>query len=461
MKKLFFSILSIMAGMSAMSQTYNMEITLSDGTKQLIPADNVTEVRFVEANQDIPAEFNILTEEYIPDAVLRSAIKDQVAGGSETLTNVEAASYEGGLMLSDYKISNFKGIGYLTSLTSLIANSVFAKELDASELVCLRELSINRSLVENLILGSEKLEILNIGATGLKNFDLSVLPKGMKDINVDNLGYMSLDFTAFPDIETINCSQNQLTDLRVAGLTNLKKIIFTTNDLAQVSFAGCGSLEFVAGSFNLNLTSLDLAGCVNIRNFMFMYTALESLDTTPFASTIEEINLGWSQVKSLNISNCSNLTYLALDNCAINEELDFSSCSKLDVLRVDGTEIPSLDLSACGDIAEIQCSTNSSLTSIKLAEHLTKLFQLNIDNVPSLQSFEWGSTDALQYANIYMTPLDRIDISKVNKDYYNLYLDYNDNLKEIKVWEGFDISNPPANIQKPAQAVFVYEFSEE
>lgn len=461
MKKIIFSILSIMAGMSVMSQTYNMEVILVDGTKQVIPADNVTEVKFVEANPDEPTEFNILTEEFIPDAALRSAIKEQVAGGKETLTNVEAASYSGGLMLSDLKISNFKGIEYLKSLTSLVANAVFAKELDASELTCLRELSINRSLVENLILGSEKLEILNIGSTKLNNFDLSVLPTGMKEINVEYLGYESLDFSAFTNIETINCSQNQLTDLKVAGLANLKKIIFTTNNLTQVSFAGCSSLEFVAGSFNLNLTSLDLTGCASIRNFLFMYTALESFDTTPFSSTIEEINLGWSQVKSLNISNCSNLTYLALDNCPVNTELDFSNCTKLDVLRVDGTQIPSLDLSACGDISEIQCSTNSYLTSIKLADRLTKLFQLNIDNVPALQSFEWGTTEALQYANIYMTPLTRIDISKINQNYYNLYLDYNDNLKEIKVWAGFDIANPPSNIQKPSQAVFVYEYTEE
>ena len=58
-----------------------------------------------------------------------------------------------------------------------------------------------------------------------------------------------------------------------------------------------------------------------------------------------------------------------------------------------------------------------------------------------------------------MTPLKRIDISKVNQDYRNLYLDYNDNLTEIKVWPGFDLENPPTSVQKPANAKFVYEFT--
>lgn len=79
----------------------------------------------------------------------------------------------------------------------------------------------------------------------------------------------------------------------------------------------------MAGSYNLGLTNIDLTGCANIRNFMFMYTALESIDTAPFASALEELNLGWTQIKSLNIANCTNLTYLGLDNCGLSEELDF------------------------------------------------------------------------------------------------------------------------------------------
>lgn len=458
MKHLLLSAVSTLIALTGAAQTYDMEIILKDGSKQTIAADKVSEVRFVESTgQD---EFNILTEEYIPDGVLRNTIKEQVADGKETLTNVEAAKYTGGITLTDYRVQNFDGIQYFTSLTSLVANGVFAKTLDASALTELQELSINRSLVESLTLGSEKLQILNIGGSNLKNYDIAILPSTIREIYVDVLEYTSLDFTRFPEVEVINCSQNALTELNVAGLSHLKKIIFTTNNLTEVSFAGCSSLEFVAGSYNLELTNIDLTGCANIRNFMFMYTALESLDTAPFASTLEELNLGWTQIKSVNIANCINLTYLALDDCGLSEALDFSACTKLDNLRLGGNEIPALDLSNCPDIAEIQCSTNNSLKSIKLANHLTKLRQLNIDNVPALESFEWGSTDALKFANIYMTPLKRIDISKVNQDYSYLYFDYNDNLEEIKVWEGFDIDNPPTNIQIPAGAKFVYEFSE-
>ena len=460
MKHLLLSILTVTAGLTAVAQNYNMEITLSDGTKQYIPADKVSEVRFVTDSETPGQAFNILTEEYIPDGVLRNAIQEQVAKGSETLTNVEAAAYTGELILTDNRVQKFTGIEYLTSLSSLVAEGVFAKSLDVSKLTNLQLLDINRSEVESLDLGTPtKLLSLNIGGTKLTQFDLSPLPVCLAQLNVDNLKYESLDLGRFSNLIELSCTQNGLTSLNVAGLTKLNKIIFTTNNLKKVSFAGCSNLEIVAGTYNLELSEVDLTGCTKIKDFMFMYTALESFDAASFASTIEEINLGWTKVHSVNISNCTKLTYLALDNCGMTEEIDFSSCPKLNVLRVDGNEIPNIDLTMCPDIAEIQCSGNNSLKSFKLADRLTTLHQLNIDNVPALETFEWGATEKLQYANIYMTPLKRIDISKVNQDYRNLYLDYNDNLTEIKVWPDFDIENPPASVQKPANAKFVYEFT--
>lgn len=460
MKHILLSIMTLAVGLSTSAQSYQMEITLSDGTKQYFPAEKVREVRFVDESEKPEQSFNILTEEYIPDAVLRNTIKEQVANGNETLTNVEAAAYTGGITLTDNRVQKFTGIEFFTSLSSLIADGVFAKSLDVSMLTNLQVLSLNCSEIESLELGNPtKLQSLNIGGSKLTGFDLSCLPDCLAILNVDKLDYESLDLSRLTNLSELNCSQNGLTNLNVAGLSHLKKIIFTTNNLKELSLAGCSELEFVAGSYNLELTEIDMTGCNSIKNFMFMYTAIESFDAASFASTIEEINLGWTKVKSINLANCSNLTYLALDNCGMTNVIDFSSCPKLDVLRVDGNEIPEIDLSACQDIAEIQCSGNNSLKSFKLAERLTKLYQLNLDNCPVLESFEWGATEKLEYANIYMTPLKRIDLSKVNRNFYNIYLEYNDNLTEIKVWEGFDMETPPTTIQKPANAKFVYEFT--
>lgn len=462
MKRYLVFALVLMSALTGMAQTYDMDVVLKNGTHQRFPADSVSEVRFVTNDDEQSQDVNILTDQYFPDAELRKAVKTQVAGGRDILSAKDAASYQGGLTLHTPYVKDFSGIELLKSLTSLQADGVYATTLDVSKLSNLKILTVRNSMIQNLNLGDPKqLRKLDIGRSKLTNYDLSVLPDEMSSIKVDGLEYTALDFTRFKDIDTISCSQNKLTSLKVEGLTHLKSIIFSTNDLKEVSLKGCCALEMVVGTYNFNLASVDVTGCNSLKHFMFMYTGLEQFDVTPFASTIEELNLGWTKIKTLDISKCSNLTYLAVNNCDISDELDFSACTKLDELRVESTHIPSIDLSNCPDISVLQCYEIDKLKSLKLASHLRKLYQLNIDTDPLLETFEWGSTDKLQYANIYSTPLKRIDLSKVNKDYKNIYLENNSNLSEIKVWKDFDLNNPPANIQKDATAKFVYEFSQE
>ena len=73
------------------------------------------EVALVEPE---PEEFNILTKEYIPDDAFREYIKTEIAGKDE-YTNIEAASYDGSIILTKSEISDLTGIGYFTSLPVL------------------------------------------------------------------------------------------------------------------------------------------------------------------------------------------------------------------------------------------------------------------------------------------------------------------------------------------------------
>ena len=43
----------------------------------------------------------------------------------------------------------------------------------------------------------------------------------------------------------------------------------------------------------------------------------------------------------------------------------------------------------------------------------------------------------------------------------SIYLYYNENLRQIKVWSDFDLNNPPTNVFKDDTASYVYEFTEE
>lgn len=105
MKKIFLALMAV-AGLATCAQaqtTYNMNVRLNDGTVVTYAADDVAEVTFDEAEQP----YNILTEEFIPDAVLRDYIKTNIANGEDVYTNIQAAAYNG--------VININHCGCLTS----------------------------------------------------------------------------------------------------------------------------------------------------------------------------------------------------------------------------------------------------------------------------------------------------------------------------------------------------------
>lgn len=453
-------ILGTAFGLSLYAQTYNMEVVLNNGTVQSYPADEISEVRFVA---DEPQEvFNILTEEYIPDPELRATIKAQVAMGASELTNVQAAAYAGALQFASPYVTNFKGIEYLSSLQAMYADGTMAKSLDVSMLKDLQVLTLNRckELTELNLGEAVKLRALNIGGTGLTQFDLSVLPESMAFINVESLEYSELDFTRFKDIEEINCAQNALTLLNVTGLSKLNSLVCSTNQLTELDLQGCDRLSNLVATINYDLKSVNVADCNSLANVYLMYTSISEFDPQPIRDTLLELNLGNTKISSIDLSGCYNLTYLALNDTELSGTPDFSDCIALDELRIENTHITALDVSASPNIHELHCYSIPELKEVTMASELFNLYNLNLFDVAVLENFQWGETKILKYASIYMTGLERLDISKMNHDVMYASLTYNDNLREIKVWPDFDINNPPANIQKDDTAEFVYEFTE-
>ena len=460
MKKLIPSVIAFATVMGASAQSYNMEILLKNGSTTTISTEEISEVRFVES---APVEaFNILTEEYIPDSALRDAIKAQVANGSDVLTNVEAAAYNGALELNSPEVFNFKGIEYLTSLQALYGDYTKAQSIDVSMLKDLQVLSLSRcEFLKTLELGNpKKLRALNIGSTQLKQFDLSILPDSMAFINVESLGYATLDFSRFADIEEINCAQNELTSLNVENLPKLNSLVCSTNQLTELNLSGCTNLFNFVATFNTGLVKVNLDGCNKLGKVYLMYTAVTEFDAQPVKSTLEELNLGYTKISEINTSGCTQLTYLAVNDTQLTQAPDLKGCVNLDELRVENTHIPSLDVSDCSVIHEMHCYSIPELKSVTMASDLPNLYNLNLFDVPALTYFEWGKTKILGYANVYMTGLSRIDISKMNPDVRYGMFSYNENMTEIKVWPEFDIENPPSNIEKDANTKFVYEFTE-
>lgn len=461
MKKVILSSLA-MASMAIMSaQVYNMQINLKDGTNQTIPADNISEVVFIEAQSGDYT--NILTSEFIPDPVLLDSIRSQVANGALVLTPNQAAEYTGGLEIADKELTSLEGIEFLTGLTNLFIQSCQAPEIDLSSLTNLRELRLEFCEMTSLYLsGLEKLEIVNIDFNyNLSNFSTTQLPSTVTYLSIMQSGLRTFDLSTVPNLERFICSGNNLKSIDLTPTPKLTYIGCDSNQLTSLDVSCCPEMREVVASNNPMLSELNMTNCRYITDVALRGAAIQYFDAQPFKDTLVNLSLQNTQVSSLDVTGCVNLTKLELGNTEMKGALDLSTCISLNHLRLENTNISSVDLSNSTHIGELEAYDMTSLESLKLASYLPELWLFNIWNAVKLKEFEWGPAPAIQALDMYGEGgLDRIDISGVNHTPNYIYIE-NDNMREIKVWEGFDIENPPATIHKSENAKYVYEFSEE
>lgn len=459
MKRLILALLAAVIMVTAAAQTYNMEVSLKNGNKVTLAADSVSEVRFVKA--EAPKPFNILTEEYIPDAKLRELIQTQVAKGEKTLTNVQAAEYTGTLDL-DKVGDTLKGLEFFTGITELFLTNSGAEILDVRPFKNLKSLYFrtNKKLSVFNAEGLTKLVNLDMGYNALlAGYDLNKLPEQIESLTIMELKYESIDVSKFKNLRKLVFAFNQVTSLDVSNNKTLELVDGGSNKLTSVNVSGCSSLTDLIAGYNTELSNVNLAGCGKITDLTLHNTAVAELDPTPFASTLKHLGLGSTKITSLDVSKCTELEYLDIANTGVAGNLTVVS-PKLNNIRCESSKLTKVDLSKCPVIREAHLFEMENVEEIILADDLSALIQLNVYTDPKLTAFSWGTTHVLQYGNICGTGLKRLDISKVNRNYLYLSLE-NENMTEIKVWKEFDIQNPPENIGKNETTKFVYEFTQE
>lgn len=100
-----------------------------------------------------------------------------------------------------------------------------------------------------------------------------------------------ISFSKLTALETLNCSDNQLTSLDVSRCTALKKLWCYDSQLTSLDVSGCTALKYL-DCFQNKLTSLDVSRC----------TALEELWCSD------------NQLTSLDVSGCTALDFVDADD---------------------------------------------------------------------------------------------------------------------------------------------------
>lgn len=455
--------------------------------------------------------FNILTDEIVEDEELRNWIKEVLAGGSETYTNVQAAAYTGTIMVPD-KTASLKGLEYFTSMSGLSmteckflpspldlssykslqvieAIGLSVSEVIVKDLEQLKSLSLSKSqYISTLDLSSQKvLETLVLSGTAINTVDFSPVTSTLKTLRWSSaVNPSAIDLKIFEVIDTVDISQASFGTLDLSGMATLRALTCSNCSLTDINLSGCTSLEYLVATFN-SLTSIDVSDCVSLKYLYLMYNdkAFSSIDLNLCRSTLIELNLGSLGFTSFDASGMSSLEYLSLsENPMDGAELDLNDCVSLKEFRAEDCHLSALKIENCSNLVQFWCYGNE-LTSLKFAPSMPNLKMAYIGQIeeltgridfgdcPNLENIQlYYCTDleeiditgcpALTQAYLYGVGVERLDISnntQLGIENAFLAVDGAPNLKQIKVWSDFDMNNLPTWAKYLPDGIdLVYEF---
>ena len=162
-----------------------------------------------------------------------------------------------------------------------------------------------------------------------------VLGMGIKDLT-------GIEF--FPELEDLDCSENQLTQLDVSKNPKLKRLVCYENKLTSLDVSGNTSLTELHCYTN-QLTSLNLGENANLNKLNCVVNRLTSLDLSGNAN-LTILSCNSNLLTSLDVSNNPNLILLDCERNLL-ASLNVSKNTALDTLDCSGNK-RSLELSDSG-----------------------------------------------------------------------------------------------------------------
>ena len=257
----------------------------------------------------------------------------------------------------------------------VIEKSPLVTEINVKGLDQIKELSANYmdGLKKLSLEGNSKLEKLSSHHNkAIENIDASNLPS-----------LINLDTYYSPNLKTINTTNSpKFSNFNGVSNNNLNNFIGLSENTQLENFTASNS----------KIESYDFSKMTKLRNLNLAYAAVKEIKGLSAAgANLESLQLAYTHVASLDVSNNPNLTSIDLYNVKEMTVLDVTHNPKLTSLRIPFTSISSLDV-----------SNNTKLTYLGVAH--CKLSTLDIRHITGLNEFYAGSQKPNGFlANITVT----------------------------------------------------------
>lgn len=254
---------------------------------------------------------------------------------------------------------------------------------------------------------------LDCSQNQLTEIDCSRFSK-LTDFNCSNNSLTALDLTNLTELEFLYCSNNNLSNLDVSNNPKLKTLDCNDNNLPTLDISTLRELTRLdcSGCFSEPSRSLYSNGTIDLSNhpnLEYLYCNENNLQTLDVTQTpkLKELSCYGNNLTELDLSKNTELYYL---NCDENnlKILDISQNELLETLKVCGNQITQLDLSKNHLLQEISINANS-ISEIDLSNH--KVLRYLSCNQNNLKSLNINNNPTLKILNCQNNQMYTLDIS--------------------------------------------------
>jgi hypothetical protein len=158
--------------------------------------------------------------------------------------------------------------------------------------------------------------------------------------------------------------------------------IYISNSGTGCQIDGCSKLD-QAFIYNTDLSGgFDLSGCDLLRNLVVQNCLLANtnfLNTLPNKTALQQLSLRLNNFTSASITNFTNLNIVNVSTNSSLASLDLTGCSNLTYLDAHGSAISSLTLTGCVNLNYLNASGNL-LTSLNISASIAYNYILAQNN---------------------------------------------------------------------------------
>ena len=230
------------------------------------------------------------------------------------------------------------------------------------------------------------------------------------EIDCSGLGIRSIaEIKNFPNLISLNCSNNQISELNVNKNTSLQTLSCYGNDLQLLDFSNCKNLTTIyllENGKNVILNNSGIEGSYTMTIDQSPYSNL----IVSFANTkILQLDCTNNEsLQSIDISKNDQLAIMRIESNPLLEILDVTKNSRLEILYCVNNMLTGLDVSKNPILTILDCSQND-ITELDVTNNP----QLSLLNCSSnqIELLDLSQNTLLQTLNCHNNKITNLDIT--------------------------------------------------